>query len=63
LLPPDERRPFLTSLFDAVVGAADTAKVTAANLPPRPKGRTVVFGAGKGSAQMAKALESHWDVH
>nr|WP_289624866.1 glycerate kinase [Sinorhizobium sp. 7-81] len=51
----------MTSLFDAAVAAADPAKVIAANLPPRPKGRTVVIGAGKGSAQMAKALESNWD--
>jgi glycerate 2-kinase len=61
LLPLDERRTFLTSLFVAAVAAADPAKVIAANLPPRPKGRTVVIGAGKGSAQMAKALEGHWD--
>ncbi|MBD9624691.1 glycerate kinase [Ensifer sp. ENS06] len=58
---PAERRAFLTSLFDAAVDAAHPAKVIAANLPLRPKGRTVVVGAGKGSAQMARALESHWD--
>lgn len=51
----------MTSLFNAVVAAADPVKVIAANLPPRPKGHTIVIGAGKGSAQMAKALESHWD--
>ncbi len=61
MLPPDERRRFLTSLFDAAVAVADPAKVIAAHLPPAPRGRTVVIGAGKGSAQMAKALESHWD--
>lgn len=61
MLRPDERRAFLISLFDAAVTAADPAKVIAAHLPPRPKGRTVVIGAGKGSAQMARALESHWE--
>jgi glycerate 2-kinase len=30
-------------------------------LPPRPKGRTIVVGAGKGAAQMAAALERIWD--
>lgn len=60
-MTPDERRPFLTSLFDAAVAAADPAKVLVANLPPRPRGRTIVIGAGKGSAQMAKVLERHWD--
>ncbi|HEV7319282.1 MAG TPA: glycerate kinase [Ensifer sp.] len=61
MLPPDERRAFLTSLFDAAVTAADPAKVIAAHLPPLPKGRTIVIGAGKGAAQMAKALENHWE--
>ncbi|CAG0910497.1 unnamed protein product, partial [Cyprideis torosa] len=32
-----------------------------AHLPARPAGRTVVIGAGKGSAQMAAALEELWD--
>ena len=31
------------------------------HLPPRPKGRTIVIGAGKGAAQMAAALEKAWD--
>ena len=30
-------------------------------VPERPKGRTVVIGAGKGSAQMAAAFEELWD--
>ncbi|MGF6177983.1 glycerate 2-kinase [Ensifer sp. 4252] len=61
MLLRDERRAFLASLFDAAVAAADPAKVIAGHLPPRPKGRTVVIGAGKGSAQMARALEQHWE--
>jgi hydroxypyruvate reductase len=31
------------------------------NLPPKPRGRTVVVGAGKASAQMAQAFEAAWD--
>ncbi len=54
-------RAFLESLFHAAVAAADPEKVLAANLPEKPKGRTVVIGAGKGAAQMARAFERLWD--
>lgn len=54
-------RAFLTSLFDAAVKAADPLTGIQAHLPPRPKGRTIVVGAGKGSAQMATAFETCWD--
>jgi len=54
-------RLFLTSLFDAAVRAADPLTGIRAHLPAKPKGRTIVIGAGKGSAQMAAALESCWD--
>ena len=30
------------------------------HLPAPPKGRTIVLGAGKASAAMAKAVEDHW---
>lgn len=54
-------RDFLRSLFDAAVRAADPLTGIKAHLPAKPKGRTVVIGAGKGAAQMARALESVWD--
>ncbi|ANM10292.1 MULTISPECIES: glycerate kinase type-2 family protein [unclassified Rhizobium] len=54
-------RDFLKSLFDAAVRAADPLTGIKANLPDTPKGKTVVIGAGKGAAQMARALESVWD--
>lgn len=54
-------RDFLKGLFDAAVRAADPLTGIKAHLPERPKGRTVVIGAGKGAAQMARALESVWD--
>ncbi|AUX79752.1 MULTISPECIES: glycerate kinase type-2 family protein [Sinorhizobium] len=53
-------RQFLESLFASAVAAADPARVLAANLPQRPRGRTVVIGAGKGAAQMAQAFEALW---
>lgn len=54
-------KAFFTSLFEAAVSAADPKRVIGKYLPERPKGRTVVIGAGKGSAQMARALENAWD--
>ncbi len=56
-----DRRAFLTGLFDAAVSAADPEKVLPRYLPDRPPGRTVVVGAGKGSAQMAQVFEQLWD--
>lgn len=54
-------RQFLASLFDAAVKAADPERVMRRFLPARPRGRTIVIGAGKGSAQMARAFERCWD--
>ncbi|NKB80073.1 glycerate kinase [Ochrobactrum daejeonense] len=53
-------RPFLESLMQTAIRAADPEESIRNNLPARPSGRTVVIGAGKGSAQMARALEKHW---
>lgn len=46
----DEDRAFPTALLDAAVAAADPERALDAQLPARPKGRTVVIGAGKGAA-------------
>jgi len=53
-------RDTLNRLFEAAVGAADPLQVMQDYLPEQPKGRTVVIGAGKAAASMAKALETHW---
>lgn len=58
---PVVTRRFFEALFDAAIGAADPAKLIRAHLPDRPRGRTIVVGAGKGSAQMARALEEVWE--
>jgi len=50
----------LRQLFDAAVAAADPARCVAAQLPPLPRGRTLVIGAGKAAASMAQAVESAW---
>ncbi|WP_226925816.1 MULTISPECIES: glycerate kinase type-2 family protein [unclassified Meridianimarinicoccus] len=54
-------KAFLTALFEAAVAAADPRHALARHLPERPKGRTVVIGAGKGAAQLAAAFEELWD--
>ncbi|MCU0828362.1 MAG: glycerate kinase [Tabrizicola sp.] len=51
---------FLRSLFDRAVEVADPMRSLAAFLPEKPKGRTLVIGAGKASARMAEAVESAW---
>jgi hydroxypyruvate reductase len=53
-------RLFLESLFAAAVRAADPAACVPRHLPPPPKGRTLVIGAGKAAAAMARAVEDHW---
>ena len=47
-------------MFDAAVAAAQPARCLPPHLPPAPRGRTLVIGAGKASAEMARALEQHW---
>jgi glycerate 2-kinase len=56
----DPHRQLLRQMFDAAVIAAQPSAVLLAFLPQPPKGRTVVVGAGKASAAMARALEDHW---
>jgi glycerate 2-kinase len=53
-------RRLLRSMFDAAVAAALPEKCLPAYLPPAPKGRTIIVGAGKASAAMAQVLEAHW---
>jgi hydroxypyruvate reductase len=54
-------RALLRSLFDTALGAVDPLNCVTGFLPPRPKGRTLVLGAGKASARMARAVEAAWD--
>lgn len=56
-----EPKPFLISIFNAAVAAADPERTIRDHLPAKPRGRTIVVGAGKGSAQMAAAFEKVWD--
>lgn len=53
-------RAFLRALFDTAVAAALPTSQLSRFLPPPPKGRTLVVGAGKGAAAMAHAIEDMW---
>ena len=55
-------RNLLTQMFDAAIEAAQPARCVPAHLPPRPRGRMIVIGAGKASAAMARAVEDHVDA-
>lgn len=54
-------RAFLSQLFEAAVRAADPLEALKGRLPEKPKGKTLVVGAGKGAAQLAQAFEALWD--
>jgi hydroxypyruvate reductase len=55
-----EPKRFLRSLFDAAVAAALPEKRVPTFLPDPPRGRTLVIGAGKAAATMARAVEENW---
>ncbi len=57
---PEQPQAFLDDLMRAAIIAANPREVVPPQLPPSPKGRTVVLGAGKASAAMAKAVEENW---
>src|SRR5690606_5103493 len=50
----------LQAMFDAARKAADPAVCVPPHLPRPPKGRTIVVGAGKAAASMARAVEQAW---
>ena len=56
----DPARALLQRLFEAAVAAADPMVCLGAHLPLPPAGRTLVLGAGKASASMARAVERNW---
>jgi hydroxypyruvate reductase len=57
--PPviDDPRRILLDLFHAALAAVDPRRTLAPHCPPRPHGRLIVLGAGKGAAAMAQAVE------
>jgi len=55
-------RSFLADMFAHAVNAADPYQAIVHHLPQKPKGRTIVVGAGKAASQMAAAFERAWNA-
>ncbi|AXA94469.1 glycerate kinase [Massilia sp. YMA4] len=55
-----DARALLRRMLDAAIAAAQPALCIPAALPDVPKGRLLVIGAGKASAEMARAVERNW---
>lgn len=55
-----EPRQFLAYLFEVAVRRALPLHTTAEFLPPPPRGKTLVLGAGKAAGAMAHAVEALW---
>ncbi|QHI99537.1 DUF4147 domain-containing protein [Xylophilus rhododendri] len=53
-------RALLRQLYDAAVRRAQPLHTIGPFLPPPPRGRTVVIGAGKAGGAMAQAVEALW---
>ena len=57
----DHPRQFLIDLYGSAVAAVTAEACLPPFLPAPPQqGRTLVIGAGKGAAAMAKVVEQHW---
>ena len=55
-------REVMVAMFDAAIAAALPSVSVPRMIPAPPKGRTIVVGAGKASAAMARAFEQHWSA-
>jgi len=55
-------RTWLTRLAETAIDAVHPASLLPERLPEPPRGRTVVVGAGKAAAAMARALERAWQA-
>ncbi len=53
-MTPDPRRALAEALYNAAVAAASAAGALPAHLPPAPKGRLILLGAGKAGAAMVR---------
>lgn len=56
----DDPRGLLRHLLDAAIARAQPDRCLAGRLPPPPRGRTLVLGAGKAGGAMAAAVDALW---
>jgi hydroxypyruvate reductase len=56
-----DARRLLRDMLQAAIDSAQPSLCVPLHLPPPPAGRTIVIGAGKASAAMARAVETAWD--
>ena len=56
--PLQDPQAFLLDLYRVAVQRAQPLHSMGQHLPPPPKGRTVVLGAGKAGGSMCQALEA-----
>ena len=59
-LRPPPPKELLRRMFDAAIASAQPAVCIPPHLPDAPRGRTIIVGAGKASAAMARAVENTW---
>ena len=59
-LRPPPPKELLRQMFDAAIASAQPAVCIPPHLPHAPRGRTIIVGAGKASAAMARAVENTW---
>ncbi len=55
----DRQRQLLRKMLEAAIDAATPSRLVKSYLPPKPKGRTIVLGAGKAAAAMAREVDEH----
>ncbi|MGI9421323.1 MAG: glycerate kinase type-2 family protein [Geminicoccaceae bacterium] len=55
----DRQRHLLRKMFEVAVDAATPSRLIRSYLPEKPKGRTIVLGAGKAAAAMASEVDQH----
>jgi dihydroxy-acid dehydratase len=56
----DDAATLLKAAFEAALTAAQPALCVPRSLPRAPEGRTIVVGAGKAAAAMARAVDENW---
>lgn len=60
VITPAHAQALLRRMFAAAIEAAQAKHCLPPHLPATPKGRLIVIGAGKASAEMARVVEQHW---